>query len=356
MPSNIPWKTTITDHPGSSAQDINDEPAWSTGHQHRIGFRNRQEHVPGLTHQGDEEGEVPDLTNSSDSSELEEEAEVDEQAKEDFEKLKSRAEKGELLNFRDIVTNEKDLHLQYPQNRSVGWRYVLEASEDWVKNEEDWPANLEKKKKEEAAKKEQETHTSDGVQIANGGKEKPSAEDSGQEENDWKRKEGENSKHHDAYAGDDEDSSDSDREGQHTEYQKLLERYSPQEIALLRALKHEKEYRVKLQQNDGKRKSPQTHNRTTVAIDEQDQFSPDNWLPRSEDLIRLTGKHPVRRKSYANLVFFMGFWLVQLRKKARVATRRPLTFRFRVYCIDTLIVLGRVPLLTHYVLPDERRG
>ena len=35
----------------------------------------------------------------------------------------------------------------------------------------------------------------------------------------------------------------------------------------------------------------QHHNKSTIAIDEQDQFSPDNWLPRSDHLIRLTGKH-----------------------------------------------------------------
>lgn len=311
MPPNIPWHTTVTDHPGSSKQDILDEPSWSTEgyrHQHRIGYRNRQDRLPGLTHDGDEAGDVPDLTNSSDSSEPDDEAEVDEKAKEDFLKLKGRVEKGELVNFRDIVTNEKDLHLQFPQNRSIGWRYVLEASEDWVKNEENWPANIERKKKEDAKKKEQESKTSDGVQMSNGSKDdkdskdKPSSAESGQEENDWKRKEGENSKHHDAYAGDDEvEDSGSDQEGQKTEYQKLLERYSPQEIALLRALKHEKEYRGTLQQNDGKRKSPQTHNRTTIAIDEQDQFSPDNWLPRSEHLIRLTGKHPVSGNYFAIL-------------------------------------------------------
>lgn len=308
MPSHIPWKTTVTHHPGSSAQDIHDEPSWSRDRQHRIGYRNRQEHIPGLTHRGDDPGDVPELTNTPDSSEPDEEAEVDKKAKEDLEKLKSRVEKGELVNFRDIVSNEKDLHLQYPKNRSIGWRYVLQTSEDWVKNRENWPANIEKKRKDEEAKKQRDSHTSDGVQLTNGSKDKPSSEDSGQEENDWKRKEGENSKHHDAYAGDADDGDgkrQDNEQGQKSEYQKLLKRYSPQEIALLRALKHEKEYRSTLRQNDGKRKSPQTHNRTTIAIDEQDQFSPDNWLPRSENLIRLTGKHPVSRK--CTLLTTFGF-------------------------------------------------
>lgn len=304
MPHHIPWKVSVRHHPGSSAQDIKNEPHWTTGHQHRIGYRNRQDRVPGLTHQYDEAGDPPDLTRSPSSSDQDAEAEFDEEAKEGYRKLKEKAQRGELVNFRDIVTNEKDLHLRYPENRSLGWRYVLDATEDWVKNEEEWPANVEKRQKEEAAKKEKESHTEDGVQMNSTDQEKPQAQETDQEENDWKRKDGENSKHHDAYAADDENSG-SEKEDK-SEYEKLLERYTPQEIALLRSLQHEKDYRSKLQQNDGKRKSPQTQNRTTIAIDEQDQFSPDNWLPRSDNLIRLTGKHPMNAESELTALFEGG--------------------------------------------------
>ena len=105
----------------------------------------------------------------------------------------------------------------------------------------------------------------------------------------WKRKEGEN-KHHDAYATEDADTSNAEKDDD-SNYDKLLEKYSPQEIALLRSLQHEKQYRATLKQNDGKRKSPQTHNRSTIAIDEQDQFTPDNWVSRESNLTRLTDKH-----------------------------------------------------------------
>ena len=44
---------------------------------------------------------------------------------EDYKALMEKARKGELINFRDIVLNEKDLHLRRPENRSQGWRYVL---------------------------------------------------------------------------------------------------------------------------------------------------------------------------------------------------------------------------------------
>ncbi|KAF9768144.1 hypothetical protein IL306_014589 [Fusarium sp. DS 682] len=72
---------------------------------------------------------------------------------------------------------------------------------------------------------------------------------------------------------------------------RLSDKYTPAEIALVRALEHEKDYIRQLKENDGKQKSPQHRNLTQISIDEQDQFSPDNWLPSSSDLIRLTGKH-----------------------------------------------------------------
>lgn len=306
MPHDVPWQVSVTSHPGSSAQDIQDEPDWTSRHQHRIGFKNRQDRKPGLTHEADEADDVPDLTRSSSEDEDDKEA-FDEQARADYEKLKRDAEGGKLTNFRDIVSNEPDFHLRYPQNRSLGWRYVLECTEDWVKNTEDWPANIKRRKQEESAKKDKEHRTSDGVQIVPQSDSEQLKDDEPQEtneENDWKRGLGANSKHHDAYAAGDEQS-DGD-EQQQTEYQKLLQRYTPQEIALLRALQHEKDYRNQLKQNDGKQSSPQHHNRSTIAIDEQDQFSPDNWLPRSESLIRLTGKHPLNAEAELTTLFEGG--------------------------------------------------
>ncbi|KAK5115853.1 hypothetical protein LTR85_009447 [Meristemomyces frigidus] len=303
MPHDVPWRVDVKQHPGSSEQDIKDEPQWTAGHQHRIGYRNRQDRFPGLTHDADE-GEVPELTNGTSSSGTEED--FDEEARQEYEKLRTRAEEGKLVNFRDIVQGEKDLHLRYPKNRSLGWRYVLEYTEDWIKNKEDWPANLKRRKQEDQAKQDKDTHTADGVELVRRSSEaEPDKNDDDMnEETDWKRKEGGNSKHHDAYAADDEQS-DGD-EQQKSEYQRLLERYTPQEIALLRALQHEKDYRKGLKQNDGKRKSPQTRNRSVISIDEQDQFSPDNWLPRSEHLIRLTGKHPLNAEAELTTLYEGG--------------------------------------------------
>jgi nitrate reductase (NAD(P)H) len=275
----IPWRVQVAEHPGSSREEIDQEPDWNSGdrHEHRIGYRNRFDRKPGMIHEYDEQHGQDHF--------------VDE-VRENYEKILGRARKGDLVNFRDIVLNVKDLHLRRPENRSLGWRFVLQCTEDWVKNKEDWPANLQRRQKEEEKKKQNDQ----GQENT----EKSSQKDDGAlDEEEWKRDNGGGDKHHDAYAkgAGEPDSSSEEPDKQKSEYDRLRERYTPQEIALLRALQHEKDYIQRLEQNDGKRKSPQTHNRSTISIDEADQFSPDNWLPRSSELIRLTGKHPLNAEA-----------------------------------------------------------
>ncbi|OAG05794.1 uncharacterized protein CC84DRAFT_1244315 [Paraphaeosphaeria sporulosa] len=251
----VPWRVRITDHPSSTRQEIEEEPNWSTAHrhEHRVGYKNHDDRLAGITHHCEEVNANDDV----------------EKARYGHEDLVERAKKGDLINFRDFVMEEKDLHLQHPENRSLGWRYVLPCTEDWVKNQEEWPANTK----------------------SNG------------------NEQGDSGKHHDAYAGNAEDSgyyNDEAGKKQKTKYEKLRERYSVQEIALLRNLQHKKDYIQNLEQNDGKRKSPQTNNRSTISIDEADQFSPDNWLPRSPDLIRLTGKHPMNAEANLSHLYDAG--------------------------------------------------
>lgn len=303
----LPYTVHVRDHPGSSAQDIKDEPDWSaTSSEHRIGYKNRQDRRPGLTHAYDDESdELPDLSRSASSPD---ESDIEEYAKEEFQELKSETQKGKLVNFRDIIEHEPDLSRLNPEDKPLGYRFVLEATEDWVKNQEEWPANVQKRKQEEEAKAKEESHTSDGVQIDRRDGHGKAGQDG--EENDWRQKEVGSQKQNDAYAADDEQPASGDKQNSKdqpkSEYEKLLERYTPQEIALLRSLQHEKDMRKSLKHNDGKRKSPQTDNRHTIAIDEQDQFSPDNWLPRSDTLIRLTGKHPLNAEAELTTLYKAG--------------------------------------------------
>lgn len=86
----IPWRVQTTNHPRSTRDEIEKEPDWNSehAHEHRIGYRNRYNCRPGLTHEQDEYTEAQDV----------------EEALDGYEKLKEEANAGDLLNFRDIVS------------------------------------------------------------------------------------------------------------------------------------------------------------------------------------------------------------------------------------------------------------
>ena len=87
------WRVRAKDHPGSSLSEIQNEPNWTSGHEHRIWYKNRQDRCPGLTHADDE---------------IEEEAkEQGKEAQKEHEELEEREKKGDLVNFRDIIKSEK---------------------------------------------------------------------------------------------------------------------------------------------------------------------------------------------------------------------------------------------------------
>lgn len=203
------------------------------------------------------------------------------------------------------MSNLQDFHLRYPDVHSAGWRYVLDTTEDWIKNVENWPANIQKRHAEEKAKEEK-----DGGQPKkpHGG----TKDSQPKQEDDWRRSQGQN-KHHDAYAGkpegdegQQEDGKSKGQKQESTEREKLHSKYSPQEIALLRSLQHENDYIRNLKQNDGRGRSPIGTEKQLISIDEADQFSPDNWIPRSEELIRLTGKHPLNAEPQLTSLFDAG--------------------------------------------------
>lgn len=87
------WKVSVKGHPGSTADEIENEPEWEdSGDEHHIGFKNRQGRRPGFTHTGDE-GEHHE--------------EVEEALRVFHESKKEVQEKGHLVNFRDAFKNEK---------------------------------------------------------------------------------------------------------------------------------------------------------------------------------------------------------------------------------------------------------
>jgi len=90
MPHDLPWRVQVRAHPGSSAQEIHDETEWTGGHQHRIGFRNRQDRLPGLTHDEDaDERPESDTSNSTSNTDGSSEEEFDEEAKQTWSSSRS---------------------------------------------------------------------------------------------------------------------------------------------------------------------------------------------------------------------------------------------------------------------------
>ncbi|KIH86479.1 nitrate reductase [Sporothrix brasiliensis 5110] len=239
----------VSPHPGSSPEAIANEPNWTSRHNHRIGFRSRDDRIPGLSDSyGDYVLEI-------------------ERSREDLAALEREKKEGQLVDFREVIQRQEDFHLRHPENRSLGWRYVLNTTEDWMKHQQKWPANASKRQKDE-------------------GTQSRGTNESGTTQTDEQT------------TKDDSQDQDSDHADKDT--------YSPREQAFLETLLREKQYMSTLPVNDGRRAAPRLANRTTMSIDEQDQFTPDNWLPRSADLVRLTGKHPLNAEPPLSHLFDAG--------------------------------------------------
>ncbi|KAK2873485.1 hypothetical protein FQN49_002322 [Arthroderma sp. PD_2] len=229
-------------HPGASDLEILNEPDWTRTHSHRVGTRGRDNRFMGLTHGGDEW--------------YDELAEVDEE----IQVLRDKVNRGELVTVRDIMTNQKDFHLKRPDVHPDHWRYVLHTTESFIKQGQPWPANEKKKAKEEEEKGENDRR-----------------------EQEKRKKE-----------------TDSSQVGS------SKPKPTPEEEALLQFLQHEQQYRSSMERNDGKGSCPLRDDILPGEIDEADQYSPDNWIPRYGELIRLTGKHPMNAEAELTTLFEAG--------------------------------------------------
>lgn len=171
---------------------------------------------------------------------------------------------------------------------------MLHTTEDFIKYQQDWPINVKKREKAEEEKRKKEEQEKDDQPP--------------QQEHEWRRSHGEKETHHEAQATDQQNPEDQNQEGQKDDgEQALQDKYSPQELSLLRLLQREGEYMKTLKENDGKVDSPVTGGEPVDnSIDEADQFTPDNWIPRSRRLIRLTGKHPLNGEADLQELFKAG--------------------------------------------------
>ncbi|KAF3014890.1 hypothetical protein E8E15_004993 [Penicillium rubens] len=255
-------------HAGASEEDVLNEPDWVITHNHRIGFRDRDNRHPAYTHVGDDWGP-------------EQEQEFLAQAKKEADELNKKLVEHDLITVRDYMDKQEDYHLRLPQHHPQGWRYVLDTTEDFIKYQQDWPVNVRRRQQEEEQKRKNE-------KLKENDNQEP------QNEHEWRRGRGENVTHNEAHATS-QQRPDYDRGGRDKDQEKgPQEKYSPQELSLLRLLEAESNYMKTLKQNDGTVESPaKLGKEEDFSINEDDQFTPDNWIPRSPHLIRLTGKHPL---------------------------------------------------------------
>lgn len=243
MKSSNTWLAHELTHPGATLEEIQNEPDWSAGHNHRVGFKTIDDRRVGY------------VTGGPDDEEADER--IVAEARRKFELLRGKAKKGERINFRDVVKGMTDFHMIHPERRAVGWRYVLECTEDEIKYGQEWPANVKRKERAEEAEKDEKKE-----------KDKKKDEHAERKEAVEKHEEGVREGPPDEGATDGEE-------------------------AFAKKIREETEYLSSLKNNDGQGKSPQAIPRKDITIEQVDQYTPDHWFPRDPDLIRITGPYPM---------------------------------------------------------------
>ncbi|KAM0811418.1 hypothetical protein AB5N19_11774 [Seiridium cardinale] len=306
-----PRETKKGAFPGSSVKEIENEPNWGVGHNHRIGYKNDQSRFAGLTHDGDEHW-------GSD-----EEKRFAEDAMERYRKLRQRYNRSELLNFQDIM--EAQTASPYttgcycspmadfaPRISTKGIRTIIQRYGTGSSIQQRTLSNISRtgqaRQKEEEEEEKKKEKKKEGETKENGDKPKgtnhndshndePSSNESDENsqgehspecdneaEDNWRQNRGgeHSDKHNGAYG-----SGDGIKNGGDTEYKKLREKYTPQEISLLQALRHEKKHMHDLEQNDGSIVSPvqvKDPKHQQIGIDTQDTMTPDNWQVNSSPM------------------------------------------------------------------------
>jgi nitrate reductase (NAD(P)H) len=120
-----PWRVRVGNFTGATKKEIDEEPHWGVGHNHRVGFLNRQSRVAGFTHDGDHDEEEAEDRKSTDEA------------------MPKCWKCGRLLTtescstFRtsrkgSLISMESGLRPFRP-----GWRFIVLAGEDWIKNEQE---------------------------------------------------------------------------------------------------------------------------------------------------------------------------------------------------------------------------
>jgi hypothetical protein len=113
MPAPPATAATVSDHPGSTYDEIAREPNWGSKHQHRIGFINRSGRIAGLTHDGDYPTRFEDRN--------EDERAFVEEAQRKHRELRAREQRGDLVNFKDVMHGQTvgSIHVAKPGKQDI---------------------------------------------------------------------------------------------------------------------------------------------------------------------------------------------------------------------------------------------
>lgn len=164
--------------------------------------------------------------------------------------------------------------MRRPEVHPRSWRYVLHTTEDYIKKQQPWFINQKAKEKEQQQQQQQPPPPPQ--------QQKPQPQPQQDQE---KQQEG---------------------VSEDTSQQEPGNKYTPDQQAYLQSLKQEQEYMRNLAVNDGQGESPIKGPTYPDDLDEVDQYTPDNWVARSDGLIRLTGKHPFNGEANLTKIYEAG--------------------------------------------------
>lgn len=130
----IPYRTKVSQHPGSTEEEIARESRSASNH--RYGTLNNERRVAGSSG-------IDDLLQDDDIEEVAE-------GRSDFKDLNAKKSgQKNLFTVRDVVETQTDWTLKNPSEHPISTRYVLAVTESEIKDQEQWPANIKKREAEE---------------------------------------------------------------------------------------------------------------------------------------------------------------------------------------------------------------
>lgn len=313
------YTTKVTDHPGSTAEEIAAESA--SGSRHRFGNTNAEGRRAGYAgwHDYDREHDVDELY----------------EGRQDYEQFARKhgrdGEKGHpRLTVRDVMARQVDWKQLHP-DLHIDSRFVLNVTEDEIKNDEGWQANKKKKEAEEKKKREEQQNeqqsSSDESDTTKVGKDDGKEGKKGKSEDKQAdaKAESEKKDKHDSKKptekGEDEakdqefkrNRAKGDDERAHPAHPEHEEEddadtdLSRAERHFLEHLQKESKHMAELQPTLGDGHSPfHGQKYQEIEVDEADQNTPDNWIPRSKQLLRQTGQHPLNGEPKIGDLFDAG--------------------------------------------------